>query len=143
MLQLAKLTSLSQVVSYKSATAADDIVSAVKSVGGTFVGVYDAISLPESYNITLPVLEKLGGGQIPCVLPVPEKLPANVKAGSVFSINKVTHPVWKDYILPALEQGKLRCVPEPLVVGKGLESVQEAGQINKRGVSAKKVVVEL
>ena len=130
-------------ISYKSATAVDDIVSAVKSAGGDFVGVYDAISLPKSYKITVPVLEKLGGGQLPTVLPGPEKVPANVKTGNVFAINPVTHPLWRDYVLPALEQGKLRCLPEPMVVGKGLEKVQEGCDVNKKGVSAKKVVVEL
>lgn len=130
-------------VSYKSSSAADDIVSAVKSAGGTFVGVYDCISLPESYNITVPVLEKLGGGQLPTVLPGPENVPSGVKTGSVFAINPVTHPLWKDYVLPALEQGKLRFLPEPMVIGKGLEKVQEGCEANKKGVSAKKVVIEL
>lgn len=130
-------------VSYKSSSAADDIVSAVKSAGGDFVGVYDAISLPESFAINLPVLEKLGGGQLPTVLPGPENVPSNVKTGTVFAINPVTHPLWKDFMLPALEMGSLKCLPEPMVVGKGLEKVEEACQANKKGVSAKKVVVEL
>lgn len=132
-----------KVISYKSPTAVDDIVKAVKSTSGDFVGIYDAISLPESYKITVPVLEKLGGGQLPTVLPGPENVPSNVKTGNVFAINPVTHPVWKDFVLPALEKGSLKCLPEPLVVGKGLEKVQEGCDTNKKGVSAKKVVVEL
>lgn len=130
-------------MSYKTSSAADDVVSAVKSAGGTFVGVYDTISLPESYKITVPVLEKLGGGQLPTVLPGPENPPNNVKTGNVFGVNPVTHPLWKDYILPALEQGKLHCLPEPMVVGKGLEKVQEGCEASKKGVSAKKVIIEL
>lgn len=130
-------------MSYKSSSAADDIVKAVKSLGGTFAGVYDCISLADSYAITLPVLEKLGGGNMAIVLGPPEKPPSNVKFGSVFAVNAVTHPLWKDYILPALEQGKLKCLPEPMVVGKGLEKVEEGCALNKKGVSAKKVVIEL
>lgn len=47
-----------------------------------------------------------------------------------------------DYINPALEQGKLQCLPEPLVIGKGLDAVQKGLDKNKEGVSAKKVVIE-
>jgi hypothetical protein len=43
----------------------------------------------------------------------------------------------------ALAKGKYVAAPEPQVVGKGLEDVQEAFDVNKRGVSAKKVVVSL
>ena len=69
--------------------------------------------------------------------------PDGVKVGNVFGINEVTHPVWKDYLPQALQQGKLKCVPEPLVIGKGLESLQKGCDKNKEGVSAKKVVIEL
>ena len=131
-------------VSYKSDDPAEAVRKAVKSVGGTFVGVYDAISLKDdSFKHTVSILEKLGGGNLATVLPPPEDLPSSVKAGGVFAINAVTHPVWNDYVTPALEQGKLQCVPEPLVVGKGLKYVQEACDTNKKGVSAKKVVVQL
>lgn len=51
--------------------------------------------------------------------------------------------MWKDYLPQAMQQGKLKCVPEPLVIGKGLESLQKGCDKNKEGVSAKKVVIEL
>jgi hypothetical protein len=43
----------------------------------------------------------------------------------------------------ALAQGKYVFAPEPLVVGKGLECIQEALNIAKKGISVKKVVVSL
>jgi len=55
----------------------------------------------------------------------------------------MTHQIWRDWVPKALETGLLKCVPEPLVVGKGLEHVQKGFYENKKGVSAKKVVVEL
>lgn len=134
----------SEVVSYKSSDVVEEVRSAVKKVGGTFVGVYDAISTQDdSYKFTIPILEALGGGNLATVLPGPEKVPSSVKTGAVFAINPVTHALWKDYVTPALEQGKLLCLPEPMVVGKGLESVQKGCDTNKKGVSAKKVVIEL
>lgn len=36
-----------EVIDYKKSTVVDDVVQAVKSGGGDFVGVYDAISLPD------------------------------------------------------------------------------------------------
>ena len=40
-------------------------------------------------------------------------------------------------------EGLLKCKPEPEVVGRGLEAVQEAGNRIASRVSAKKVVVEV
>lgn len=42
-----------------------------------------------------------------------------------------------------MANGSLKCKPEPEIVGKGLEYVQEAMDKQARGVSAKKLVVEL
>ena len=122
----------------------DDVVAAVKKHGGTFAGVYDAISEKVSYNHTVPIVEKLGGGSLTRVLQGgPESLPSSVKSGAVFGINENTHVLWREFMTPALEKGVLKCLPEPLVIGKGLESVQKGLDENKKGVSAKKVVIEL
>lgn len=76
-------------------------MAAVKSVsGGTFAGLYDAISLPEqSYKYTIPIVEKLGGGIMPVVLGAPEKdVPSSVKVARVFGISELTHGICKSYI---------------------------------------------
>lgn len=133
----------SAAVDYNSGNVVEAVVQAIKEVGGTFVGVYDAISEPASYKYTLPILEQLGGGPAALVLPAPAEKPANVQFGQVFSLDPATHPVWEHYVTPALESGKLLAVPEPLVVGKGLEYVQKGLDESKKGVSARKLVVEL
>ncbi|KAK3613751.1 hypothetical protein LTR56_027700 [Elasticomyces elasticus] len=134
----------SEVIDYKSSSVVEDVVKAVKSVGGDFAGVYDAISLPEdSFKYTMPILEKLGGGILSVVLAPPENPPSGVKPAGVFGINELTHDIWSGYVTQALEDGKLRCLPPPQVVGKGLESVQKGLDANKKGVSAKKVVIEI
>jgi len=134
----------SETLDYKDSSIVDDIVKAVKaSEPRNFIGVYDTISNADSYKITVPVVEKCGPSNLAVTLPGPEKKGDGVKVGNVFGINEVTHPVWKDYLPQALQQGKLKCVPEPLVIGKGLESLQKGCDKNKEGVSAKKVVIEL
>lgn len=134
----------SETFDYKSSSIVDDVHKAVKaSEPRNFIGVYDTISNADSYKITVPIMEKAGAGNLAVTLPGPKSVPEAVKVGNVFGITPVTHPVWESYVPEALQQGKLRCVPEPLVVGKGLENVQKGCDKNKEGVSAKKVVIEL
>lgn len=43
----------------------------------------------------------------------------------------------------ALENGLLKCMPQPFVTGNGLKSLQDACDLMAKGVSAKKLVVAL
>lgn len=63
--------------------------------------------------------------------------------GSDLMANEVSRAIYEDYLPAALAEGKYIAAPEPQVVGKGLEHVQEAMDLNQRGVSAKKLVVSL
>lgn len=51
--------------------------------------------------------------------------------------------IWEDFVPGALVNGQLQAKPDPVVVGKGLESVQHALDVQMKGVSARKVVVDL
>lgn len=119
-------------------------MNAVKKAGGDFAGAYDAIAVAEqSFKYVFQIVEKLGGGNVAAVLPAPEQIPSNVQVGKITGINEMTHPLWAEFVPKALESGQLKCVPEPMIIGKGLESIQKGLDKNKEGVSAKKVVVEL
>jgi NADPH:quinone reductase-like Zn-dependent oxidoreductase len=138
------------VIDYNSSSVADDIVSAIKDTGAEFAGVYDSISLPETFKHCFEVLQKAGGSKnMATVLPPPEDKPSGINAQGVFAITIATQhkevgdAVWQKFVPGAIESGDLRCLPEPLVVGQGLESVQKGLDKNKAGVSAKKVVIEL
>lgn len=134
-----------EALDYHRDSVIEDVIAAVRAVGGECAGIYDAISKPDSYRFVLPLIEKLGGGSVAVTLPPPpaEEIPEKVRFGNVLAINPVVQPLWRDYVAPALEQGKLQVVPEALVVGKGLESVQAGLDRSRAGVSAKKVVVDL
>lgn len=56
---------------------------------------------------------------------------------------EVAKAVWAKYVPEALADGNLKCKPDPLVVGFGLESVQVGFDRHKQGVSGQKVVVTL
>lgn len=57
--------------------------------------------------------------------------------------NEVSHVLFEDFLPQALETGQYRAVPEPLVAGHGLATIQQAIDLSKRGVSAQKLVVTL
>ncbi|MCJ1252160.1 hypothetical protein MMC30_009399 [Trapelia coarctata] len=65
--------------------------------------------------------------------------------GSTLVYNEVGKLIYKDFLPEALAEGSFSYVaaPEAHVVGKGLEHIQAGFDLQKKGVSAKKVVVSL
>jgi NADPH:quinone reductase-like Zn-dependent oxidoreductase len=57
--------------------------------------------------------------------------------------NEIGPAIYRDFLGPALAAGRFRPVPPPRVVGHGLEAIQAAFDIQRAGVSAAKIVVEL
>ena len=135
------------VLDYHNPSIIRDIVQAVKAAGGAFVGILDCVSLPDqSLKFCIPVLEELGGGELGILLPdvQPEIDSDKIKVTHILGMGtEVTYPLWKDWIMPALMRGVLKCAPEALVVGEGLEALQKGLDVQRKGVSAKKVVVTL
>ncbi|KAI4144858.1 MAG: hypothetical protein LQ340_006512 [Diploschistes diacapsis] len=62
---------------------------------------------------------------------------------TTLAYNGVGKAVYADFLPMAMEQGSYVAAPDPEVVGTGLESVEEALVRQKKGVSAKKIVVAL
>ena len=63
--------------------------------------------------------------------------------GSTLLYNEVGKAIYVDFLPRALAQGTYVAAPDPHVVGKGLEYIQAGYDLQKKGVSAKKVVVSL
>ena len=57
--------------------------------------------------------------------------------------NGVGKAVYVDFLDKALTEGKYVAAPDPHVIGKGLEFIQTGFEFQKKGMSAKKVVVSL
>lgn len=57
--------------------------------------------------------------------------------------NELAPAIWGDFLGRALEDGVFVASPEPVVVGTGLEFMNAAMALLKKGVSGKKVVVSL
>jgi len=63
--------------------------------------------------------------------------------GSTLKENEVSKVIYEDFLPQALADGRYVAAPEPYVVGTGLEYVQTGFDAQRKGVSAKKVVVSL
>jgi NADPH:quinone reductase-like Zn-dependent oxidoreductase len=134
----------SEVFDYNDESVIQHVAKAIQDAKpANFAGIYDAISQEESYKITVPILEKIGSGNLVTVLPGPDRIPTTSRSNYVEGINDAVHPLWENFIGPALAQGVLKCTPAPYIAGNSLEDVEEACMLNYKGVSARKVVIAL
>jgi NADPH:quinone reductase-like Zn-dependent oxidoreductase len=159
----------SQVFDYRSATVAEDMISALK--GKSTAG---ALSIGSgAAEKCMQILDKSTGSNkfvAMATFPVPEKEPQSfvllrtaiffvtwliayklkglikgIKSTLIrIDVNSgVSKHIFVDFLPKALQNGSYVAAPEPEVTGRGLESIQEAFNLKKKGVSAKKIVVSL
>ncbi|KAH8688997.1 zinc-binding oxidoreductase CipB [Talaromyces proteolyticus] len=146
--ELARSLGANAVFDYKSPTVVKDIAAALANT--EFVGVFDAISEPSSFEMVRAILDQLKAGvKTVCVQPynkpTEQFAPVFIMSNALtFDSNKyVADGIWKDFVSKALENGRLKPKPDPEVTGNGLEEIQKAVDILKKGVSAKKIIVTL
>ena len=60
---------------------------------------------------------------------------------AVLDNKEISKALWGNFVHPALATGQLQAKPDPVVVGRGLDAVQHAVDVQQAGLSAKKVVV--
>lgn len=134
------------VFDYKSSNVTESILDALE--GTEYLGVADCIGSKDTAAAWTPIFKKRGG-RWASVQPNPEGIPegcegADLWAAQVaFDDRVVGEAVWGKWVTPALVKGVLKAKPGPMVVGKGLEYVQEAMNKQRAGVSFAKVVVDL
>jgi NADPH:quinone reductase-like Zn-dependent oxidoreductase len=136
-----------EVFDYHFPDVEDELAKALK--GTTLAGIYHAAGPDDAVRSCARVAERSEGkALVVTVRGAPkEGLPGSVRVQAIRSSdifehgNEVGGKVWRDYVPGALAKGLLVPAPEPLVVGKGLRSVQHGLDVQKRGVSAKKIVV--
>ena len=142
-----------QVFDYNSPSIVADIIAALK--GTNFAGAFAIGSMQARDNATsaaeacLEIVDKtLGKKFVAMAMVFPqEKVPSGVGAKFVMAGNfkdyEFSHVIYGDFLPKALAEGTFVPKPEPEVVGKGLESIQAGLDAQKKGVSAKKVVISL
>ena len=145
--ELVKKLGASEVFDYNSPTVVDDIVAAFK--GKTSAGVLDCVGGP-AWTACPSIMAQVSAGNkfVATTKRGHPDPPEGVKMKSLFALtikdNKVGQAVYQDYLPKALKAGSFVAAPEPIVVGKGLESVQEGvDRYSKGGISANKLVIIL
>ena len=134
------------VFDHSSATVVEDIVNFLK--GKTLAGIMDAISEGGTVEKSVEISQlSQGSKKVMVVGPGTEKgHPADVKVECVLTYvggKEVADVVFRQFLPGALQDGRMKTKPDPLVVGKGLEAVQVGLDRLKAGVSAAKVVLIL
>ena len=144
---LVKQLGASAVFDYNSPTVVDDIVAAFK--GTTSAGALDCVGGP-AWTACPSILSQVTEGNkfVATTKRGHPDPPAGVKMKNLFAItikdNNVGQAVYGDYLPQALKAGTFKPAPDPIVVGQGLESVQEGIDTYSRGgISANKIVVAL
>jgi NADPH:quinone reductase-like Zn-dependent oxidoreductase len=136
-LDLCRECGASDAFDYKSPSIAEDIAAAIDK--DHFKGLYNAIGVPESFAVVTPIMGKLGGGFLANTKPL-GKLPESINAKFVLGVGESGFPVWKHFITEALAQGNMKCLTKARIVGKGLESLENAFEVRNGTVTAEKVV---
>lgn len=139
------------VINYKSATVVDDLRAAVR--GRQLCGCY---SIGDgTADVMAAVLARHDG-------PGPTRMRIaraegkhGVDSGSGVEVKFIAidpaaigpaspaRPIFEDFLPRALAERQVVPAPEPEVVGKGLDKIQEAFMVHRQGVSARKIVVAL
>lgn len=136
---------------YNNETVVDDIVAALQGKG-EMVGVFCAIGSPAVLAQCAAVVGRLEGRKhvatvrppgFPALEAWPEGIEISNNASITIAKNEVGRAIWGEWLEGALADGSMKCRPHYEVVGKGLEGVQGALDVMSKGVSAKKLVVEI
>ncbi|KAJ9419483.1 chaperonin 10-like protein [Fusarium oxysporum] len=138
----------SRAFDYRSASVIEDIVGVLKTT--PCYGVFDAIGGDASFNATSTILNKLREYLPVATVIATDKVTDKYKPKYVVAFSIIQEPtkhigewIWSNYIPKALANGSFKAKPDASVVGHGLESIQRALDVHKKGVSAKKIVVTL
>ncbi|KAL6306662.1 putative zinc binding dehydrogenase [Sparassis latifolia] len=140
----------SAVLDYHDDKITENLVETIKGAGGEFAGALDAIGEERTWRACAEVVKALGGGKVVSNLRTTfEGVPEGVEVlpvdgtAAIVQDKEIVEGIWTRFVPEALKAGTLKAVPEPIVVGKGLEKVGEGVEMCKKGVSAGKVVIEI
>ncbi|KAI1449073.1 GroES-like protein [Annulohypoxylon stygium] len=142
-----KTLGASRVFDYNSPNVIDEIAAELDK--GTCAGIYLAIgNVASACQVSYKSKQKLPVASSNPIQPadVPEGVDAKMVfgTGGVDMFKEILPVTFGGYLVEALEKGVYKVAPPPEVVSrKGIDGIQDALNIFKKGVSAKKLVVEV
>ncbi|KAK4496688.1 hypothetical protein PRZ48_012670 [Zasmidium cellare] len=133
------------VVDYNAPTAIQDVAKAL--TGKNVVGALDCIGGPATKQTATAIKDVDGVRKVITSKPAEEDMIEGVEVhfvdGAHFGQDGVAEKIYGGFLGEALEKGSYVPAPEPLIVGHGLEKVQEGVDLVLKGMSARKAVVTL
>ncbi|KAI5356650.1 putative GroES-like superfamily, alcohol dehydrogenase-like, NAD(P)-binding domain superfamily [Septoria linicola] len=171
--QYCKELGASHVFDHKSDNVEQDLIAALEASGKKFAGVFSAIMGLEVLRACVRIADKLGhvnksrivGTVVPPDMPMfplpnppagvryaycrgptdflPDSAIRDIFGWDTKPMAGLKEAVFAKWLPLALRSGQLKCKPEPFIVGRGLDSLQDACDLMAKGVSAQKLVVEL
>ncbi|ENH64092.1 Zinc-binding alcohol dehydrogenase domain-containing protein cipB [Fusarium oxysporum f. sp. cubense race 1] len=145
---LVKSVGATTVLDYKSPTIVQDVVSVLS--GRELVGIFDAISEPESMRPVSEILDQVGSHKVGLVVPPTIELSKNFipTLSLAFEIlnndeSKVLYHIWQEFLPESIRRGSFQLQPPPVVVGKGLGDIQQGLDKLRSGVSGQKFIVHV
>ena len=133
---LVKSLGAAQAFDYNSPTVVADIIAALKGkslIGALAIGnIAAAGNGAAAAEMCCEIVDRCCEGRkfVALAMHPPEGLPGSVEAkfilGAGLSNNELGDVIYKDFLPVALGKGSFVPRPEPLIAGKGLESLQEA-----------------
>lgn len=111
--------------------------------GKELLGIFDPIATAPTVESLHKVLELAKSkAMMATSLPAPEGFTTSMVFGANMTFDdELSRAIWIDCLPSALANGSFAPKPNPLVAGRGLESIQSALDLQRKGVSASKVVV--
>lgn len=112
------------------------------------VGAFSAINSEAVLGSLCEIIDRSGGIKlVASVMPGAEqKASRGVTIVTNFTTdienNSFTRPVW-EWLNNGMEETKIKYLPQPEIVGRGLEDVQQGVNLLAKGVSAKKLIISM
>ena len=143
---LVKGIGASHVSDYRSSTVVADLLEATK--GKTIAGVYDAVGIDGAFQACVEFAQGSHGNKfVASVFNFIKDVPEGVEAKKVFAPsirgNGVAEDIWVKFLPKALAAGAYVVATEPVIAGTGLDKIQDAIDLERKGLSAQKAVVLL
>ena len=145
-----KKLGVADVFDYKTKGVVENIISRAESGRTPITLAYDAISEHGSPPQCAEILKGFGGGKLCLTLPWPQdaEKPDNVEVVNTQAFQIVENKelgawLFNDWLENVLKDGSYKIYPTVELVEGGINGVQNAFELQKKGVSGKKVVVLL
>ncbi|KAL7626111.1 hypothetical protein AAE478_002881 [Parahypoxylon ruwenzoriense] len=135
----------SQVFDYHSPTITEELINAMK--GKTSAGALDCIGGAPQGILQQVLAQSEGDKAVASTKRGWPEPPAGVTMYSIFGTtlkdNFVGESIYNKFLPAALKAGTYVPAPEPIIIGHGVEKIQDAVDALKNGISANKLVVTL